>query len=357
LTRILVVTDAWAPQVNGVVRSLENVVREAPSLGVEIEMLTPATFRTVPLPTYSEVRIALTRPGVIAARIEEAQPDYIHIATEGPLGVCAQIACLRSGRPFTTSYHTRFPEYLAARWIAPASLTYALMRHFHNLGAGVMVATASLERELAERGFKRLMRWSRGVDAEMFRPRDARVFDLPRPIFLCCGRLAVEKNLAAFLSLDLPGSKVLVGDGPARRALEARFPEAHFAGALHGEALAAAYASADVFVFPSLTDTFGIVLLEAMASGLPVAAFPVNGPVDVVGDSGAGVLDGDLGKAALAALEIPRERARAHALTFSWSACARQFIDNVQSAHAKDARYARRKWLRRRSASAASLQS
>jgi glycosyltransferase involved in cell wall biosynthesis len=355
LTRILVVTDAWAPQVNGVVRSLENVVREAPRFGVEIEMITPVTFRTVPLPTYREVRIALTRPGVIAARIEEVQPDYIHIATEGPLGICARIACLRSGRPFTTSYHTRFPEYLAARRIAPAALTYMLMRHFHNSGAGVMVATATLERELAQRGFKRLMRWSRGVDATLFRPRDGSVFDLPRPIFLSCGRLAVEKNLGAFLSLDLPGSKVVVGDGPARQALEARFPQVHFMGALHGEALAAAYASADVFVFPSLTDTFGIVLLEAMASGLPVAAFPVAGPIDVVGDSGAGVLDTDLRRAALATLEIPREKARAHALTFNWEACARQFIDNVQGAHARDARYARRSWLRRRTARAASL--
>jgi len=353
LTRILVVTDAWAPQVNGVVRSLENVVREAPRLGVEIEMITPVSFRTMPLPTYREVRIAVTRPRVIAARIEEAQPDYIHIATEGPLGICARSACLRSGRPFTTSYHTRFPEYLAARWIAPTVLTYALMRHFHNAGAGVMVATASLERELAARGFKRLMRWSRGVDSELFRPRPSSILDLPRPIFLCCGRLAVEKNLAAFLSLDLPGSKVVVGDGPARSALEARFPQAHFTGALHGEKLAEAYASADVFVFPSLTDTFGIVLLEAMASGLPIAAFPVNGPVDVVGESGAGVLDADLRKAALAALDIPREKARAHALTFSWDACARQFIDNVQSAHARDARYSRRSWLRRRPARAA----
>jgi glycosyltransferase involved in cell wall biosynthesis len=355
LTRILVVTDAWAPQVNGVVRSLENVRREAPRLGVEIALLTPETFRTMPLPTYSEVRVALTRPGLIAARIEEARPDYIHIATEGPLGICAHLACLRSGRPFTTSYHTRFPEYLAARFIAPARLTYAFMRYFHNSGSGVMVATATLEHELASRGFKRLMRWSRGVDAEMFRPREKRSFDLPRPIFLACGRLAVEKNLGAFLSLDLPGSKLVVGDGPARRALEMRFPMAHFTGALQGEALAAAYASADAFVFPSLTDTFGIVLLEALASGLPVAAFPVAGPIDVIGASGAGVLDRDLAKAALAALRIPQEKARAHALTFSWPACARQFIDNVLSAHAKDARYARRSWLRRRGAPAPSL--
>jgi glycosyltransferase involved in cell wall biosynthesis len=357
LTRILIVTDAWAPQVNGVVRSLENLLREAPLLGVEITMITPETFRTVPLPTYREVRVALTRPGTIAARIEAAEPDYIHIATEGPLGICARLACLRSGRPFTTSYHTRFPEYLAARFIAPARLTYALMRSFNNSGSGVMVATATLERELAARGFKRLMRWSRGVDAQMFRPREKGGLDLPRPIFLTCGRLAVEKNLGAFLSLDLPGSKLVVGDGPARRALETRFPQAHFTGALQGEALAATYAGADVFVFPSLTDTFGIVLLEALASGLPVAGFPVAGPIDVIGESGAGVVDRDLAKAAISALSIPGEKARAHALTFSWAAASRQFIDNVQSAHAKDARFARRSWLRRRRVPAPSLPS
>ena len=350
MTRILAITDAWHPQINGVVRSLENLLREAPRLDVEISMLTPLAFRTVPLPTYRELRVALTRPGVIAAQIEQASPDYIHIATEGPLGICAFIACMRSGRPFTTSYHTRFPEYLSARHIAPKQLTYALMRHFHNCGAGVMVATATLERELMERGFKRLMRWSRGVDAELFRPRAQKVFDLPRPIFLTCGRLAIEKNLAAFLSLDLPGSKVVVGDGPARYSLESAFPDAHFTGALQGEALAAAYAGADAFVFPSLSDTFGIVLLEAMASGLPVAAFPVAGPIDVVGDGGAGVLDIDLARAANAALRIPRETARAWALNFSWSQSARQFVDNVRNAHARDARYARRSWLRRRPA-------
>ena len=321
---------------NGVVRSLENVVREAPRYGVDIKLLTPASFRTVPLPTYREVRLALTRPGAVAAHIEEETPDYIHIATEGPLGICARAACLRGGLPFTTSYHTRFPEYLAARWLAPASLTYALMRGFHNAGAGVMVATESLELELTGRGFKRLMRWSRGVDPDLFRPRGDSVLDLPRPIFLTCGRLAIEKNLDAFLSLDLPGSKVVVGDGPARHELEARFPKAHFTGMLQGDALASVYASADVFVFPSLTDTFGIVLLEAMACGVPVAAFPVAGPLDVVGESGAGVLDHDLAKAALAALEIPGDKARGHALTFSWSACARQFIDNIEAAHAKD---------------------
>ena len=333
MTRILIVTDAWLPQVNGVVRSIEALLREAPSLGVEFDILTSAGFRTLPIPTYRQMRVAVTRPGVIERRIEALNPDFVHIATEGPLGICAWIACRRAGRTFTTAYHTRFPEYLAARWIAPRRLIYALLRRFHNAGLGMMVATETLERELHGRGFARLMRWSRGVDCDLFRPQAANVFDLPRPIFFTCSRVAIEKNLEAFLSLDLPGSKVVVGDGPARAKLEKRYPDAHFVGELHGAALAAAYASADVFVFPSLADTFGLVLIEALASGVPVAAYPVMGPLDIIGDSGAGVLDADLGRAALAALAIPRERARAHALTFSLGASARQFVDNIFGAH------------------------
>jgi glycosyltransferase involved in cell wall biosynthesis len=333
LTRILIVTDAWEPQVNGVVRTIEALLREAPALGVDLDVLTSIGFRTVPVPTYGQLRVALTRPGVIARRIDALKPDFVHIATEGPLGVCAWIACRRAGRPFTTAYHTRFPEYLAARRIAPRSLTYAMLRRFHNAGVGMMVASPTIGRELSARGFARVMRWSRGVDCSHFHPRPARVFDLPRPIFLTCSRVAEEKNLGAFLALDLPGSKVVVGEGPARRKLQRRFPQAHFAGELQGAALAAAYASADAFVFPSLSDTFGLVLLEALASGLPVAAFPVAGPLDVIGDSGAGVLDDDLEWAARAALAIPREKARAHALTFSLAASARQFVDNVYAAH------------------------
>jgi glycosyltransferase involved in cell wall biosynthesis len=333
LTRILIVTDAWEPQVNGVVRTIEALQREAPALGVDIDVLTSVGFRTVPVPTYGQLRVALARPGVIARRIDALKPDFVHIATEGPLGVCAWIACRRAGRPFTTAYHTRFPEYLAARRIAPQSLIYAMLRRFHNAGAGMMVASPTIGRELSARGFARVMRWSRGVDCDHFRPRAARFFNLPRPIFLTCARVAVEKNLGAFLALDLPGSKVVVGEGPARRKLQRRFPQAHFTGELQGAALAAAYASADVFVFPSVADTFGLVLLEALASGVPVAAFPVAGPLDVIGDSGAGVLDDDLEWAARAALAIPREKARAHALTFSLAASARQFVDNVYAAH------------------------
>jgi len=333
LIRILIVTDAWLPLVNGVVRSIEALVREAPSLGVEIQILAADGFRTVPLPTYPQVRIALTWPGAVRRRIEELQPDFVHIATEGPLGLCAWFACRSAGLPFTTCYHTRFPEYLAARRVAPRRFVYALLRRFHNASAGMMVSTETLGDELDKRGFVRSMRWSRGVDCNLFRPRETSIFEFPRPIFLTCARVAVEKNLDAFLSLDLPGSKVVVGDGPARKKLARRFPQAHFVGEMRDERLAAAYASADVFVFPSLTDTFGLVLLEALASGLPVAANPVMGPLDVIGDSGAGVLDANLGRAALAALSIPRELARAHALTFSLSASAQQFVDNVFAAH------------------------
>ena len=277
LTRILIITDAWLPQVNGVVRSIEVLVREAPALGVEIEILAADGFRTVPLPTYPQLRVAVTRPGAVRRRIEELKPDFIHIATEGPLGLCAWLACRRAGRPFTTCYHTRFPEYLAARRVAPSRVVYALLRRFHNAGSGMMVSTETLGRELDTRGFVRLMRWSRGVDCNLFRPRAACIFEFPRPIFPTCSRVAVEKNLDAFLSLDLPGSKVVIGDGPARRKLQTRFPRAHFVGEMRDERLAAAYASAEVFVFPSLTDTFGLVLLEALASGLPVAANPVVG--------------------------------------------------------------------------------
>ena len=341
-TRILIITDAWLPQVNGVVRSIEVLVREAPALGVEIEILAADGFRTVPLPTYPQLRVAVTRPDAVRRRIEELKPDFIHIATEGPLGLCALFACRRAGRPFTTCYHTRFPEYLAARRVAPSRFVYALLRRFHNAGSGMMVSTETLGRELDTRGFVRLMRWSRGVDCNLFRPRAASIFEFPRPIFLTCARVAVEKNLEAFLSLDLPGSKVVIGDGPARMKLQRRFPGAHFVGEMRDEKLAAAYASADVFVFPSLTDTFGLVLLEALASGLPVAANPVVGPVDVIGDSGAGVLDANLGRAALAALSIPRELARARALTFSLSESARQFVDNVFAAHWDNVRQPRR---------------
>ncbi len=340
--RILVATDAFRPQVNGVVRSLESLARTAPGLGAGIEFLSPQGFPTLPLPTYSEIRLAMTGFQGVAKRVKALQAagrpiDHVHVATEGPVGHAVRSYCLRVGLPFTTSYHTRFPEYIAARSPIPRSLTYALLRRFHNASYGTMVSTPTLARELGERGFERLMQWSRGVDALHFSPTKRQPWNLPRPIFLYAGRLAPEKNLEAFLSLDLPGSKVVVGDGPSAAALRRAYPGAHFLGVRRGEDLARTYASSDVFVFPSRTDTFGMVLLEAMASGLPVAAFPVSGPLDVVGASAAGVLDRDLRAACLTAMDIPREQARAHAETFTWSHATGQFLANVAAAKAAHA--------------------
>lgn len=283
--RILVATDAWKPQVNGVVRSLESVARALREFGAEIEFLTPQGFATVPLPTYGEIRLALASRREVSKRVAGAAIDHIHIATEGPVGFAARRHCLRAKRLFTTSYHTRFPEYIATRTRIPEAITYALLRRFHNAGAGVMVSTASLADDLGKRGFQRLMHWSRGVDHSQFTPAKASAMDLPRPVFLYAGRLAPEKNVEAFLALDLPGSKLIIGDGPSRRVLQAAYPRAHFLGTKTGDALAVQYASADVFVFPSRTDTFGMVLLEALACGLPVAALPVPGPLDVIGTS------------------------------------------------------------------------
>ena len=328
--RILVATDAWRPQVNGVVRSLESVARAAAPLGAQIDFLSPRDFFTVPMPTYREIALALATPRAVRRRMSDVY-DHIHIATEGPIGLAARAVCLRDKRCFTTSFHTRFPEYIHARTGLPVALSYAALRRFHNAGAGTMVSTPSLARELDARGFRRLLRWSRGVDHDVFNPGAGGPLPYPKPIFLYAGRLAVEKNLDAFLALDLPGSKLVAGDGPARAALSARYPEAHFLGLKTPGELARLYASCDVFVFPSRTDTFGIVLLEAMACGLPVAAFPVTGPLDVVA-GGAGVLHDDLRVAALAALDIPREAARTQARAFTWENCARQFLDNISYA-------------------------
>ncbi|MQT11111.1 glycosyltransferase family 4 protein [Segnochrobactrum spirostomi] len=329
MMRLLVVTDAWQPQINGVVRTLERTIEELDKMGVQTTVLSPADFRTLPCPTYPEIRLSLTTPVKIRRIIERIKPDAVHIATEGPLGMLARRHCMRTHRRFTTSYHTRFPEYLAARAPVPLRMSYAWMRRFHNAASGCMVATDSLEADLASRGFRHLMRWSRGVDHKLFNPDYPRVLDLPRPIFGYVGRVAVEKNIEAFLALDLPGSKVVVGGGPALEDMRRRFPDVHFTGPKVGEALAAHYCSLDVFVFPSLTDTFGNVLIEALSAGVPVAAFPVMGPVDVISNSGTGVLDNDLAAAAKAALSIPRDRCREYALRFSWEASARQFLDNL----------------------------
>jgi glycosyltransferase involved in cell wall biosynthesis len=331
--RVLIATDAWRPQINGVVRTYETLKTQCAALGHEIGFLTPAGFRTLPCPTYPEIRLALLRRRDAARAMQDFAPDYVHVATEGPIGLAMRGHCLRIGKPFTTSYHTRFPEYVAARLPVPEAWGYALERWFHNAGAGTMVATPSLMSELRGKGLKRLLPWSRGVDTQTFRPREGRIFG-EGPVFLYVGRVSVEKNIGAFLALDLPGRKAVVGGGPALEALQARHPAVTFTGPLVGEALAQAYASADVFVFPSRTDTYGVVLLEALASGLPVAAYPVTGPIDVVEQGRVGFLDEDLRKAALQALTVDPRVCRDYALTFSWEKCARQFLDNISQANA-----------------------
>ncbi len=334
--KILVATDAWHPQVNGVVRTLGHVAREARALGAELEFLTPGEFWTLPMPTYPEVRLALTGPGAVERKLERARPDAIHVATEGPLGHAVRRVCMRRGLPFTTSLHTRFPDYLAERLPVPerwtCEVTWAWLRRFHSAGAAVLAATPTLGSELVTRGFKNVKLWSRGVDADLFHPRKRGAFGLPRPIFLTVGRVAVEKNLEAFLKLDLPGTKLIVGDGPARTSLAKQFSDAVFLGSREGEALAEIYAAADVFVFPSRTDTFGLVLLEALASGVPVAGFPAAAPRDVIGEAPVGVLDEDLRRACLEALELSRHDCRDFALDMTWEASARIFLEHVANA-------------------------
>jgi glycosyltransferase involved in cell wall biosynthesis len=328
--RVLVATDAWHPQVNGVVRTLTSLARSARDLGVEIEFLSPEGFRSVPVPTYASLRLALPSPRAVAAVVEAVEPAAIHIATEGPIGLMTRAYCLRHGLRFTTSYTTRFPEYISARWAVPEAWTYAALRRFHAPASTTMVSTASLARELSWRGFQHLGMWTRGVDTELFQPSRAIDLGLPRPIFLTASRIAVEKNLAAFLALDLPGSKVVVGEGPQEAELRRRFPAVHFTGLKQGTALASYMAAADVFVFPSRTDTFGVVQLEALACGVPVAAFPVTGPKDVIGESPVGVLNEDLRLACLQALSLSREACRGFALTYSWQSSARQFVGHLK---------------------------
>jgi glycosyltransferase involved in cell wall biosynthesis len=333
--RILVATDAWHPQVNGVVRTLIMMAEAAKALGVEVSFLTPLSFRTFAMPSYRDVRVALPGPAKIARLIADARPDSIHIATEGPIGMLVRRHCRRHGVPFTTSFHTRFPEYISARLPVPENWIWAVLRAFHRPSQAVMAATPALASELRARGFRNVVLWPRGVDAKHFHPRTVD-FGLPRPVFLCVGRVAVEKNLEAFLDLDLPGSKVIVGDGPALNALIRKYPQATFLGARQGEALAQAYAAADVFVFPSKTDTFGLVLLEALASGLPVAAFPVTGPRDVIGNAPVGALNDDLQVACLAALQISPQACLEFAANHTWEASARSFIENITNIRGPD---------------------
>ncbi len=330
MMRVLIATDAWHPQVNGVVRSITALAKSASQLGCAIEFLTPEGFGSFPLPTYPNLRVALPNRAEIERRIETAAPHVIHIATEGPIGFLARAYCLRRGLPFTTSYSTCFPEYIAARAPIPESWTYAALRRFHAPAKVTMTSTPSLMALLRRRGFQHLGMWTRGVDTDLFKPDRAAPLDLPRPVFITVGRVAVEKNLPAFLALDLPGSKLVVGDGPQAAELRQRFPAVNFLGLKEGPELAALIAASDVFVFPSKTDTFGIVQLEALACGVPIAAFPVTGPLDVIGDRPVGVLNEDLRAACLGALDLSRQACRAFALGHSWETSARQFIGHIE---------------------------
>jgi glycosyltransferase involved in cell wall biosynthesis len=327
--RILIATDAWRPQINGVVRTYENLRQALEESGHQVIVLSPSDFLTLPCPGYPEIRLALPNMARIAEHVLGRGVEHVHIATEGPIGWMTRSICLRHGVRFTTSFHTRFPEYLETYIGLPASLSYRVQRRFHRKSIGTFVATPSLKSELERRGFERLMLWTRGVDTALFRPRPKTTGKRDMPTFLYVGRVAPEKNIGAFLDLDLPGKKVIVGDGPLLHTLRSQYPGADFKGAKTGDALAAEYSAADVFVFPSRTDTFGLVMLEAMASGLPVAAYPVMGPIDIVTPGLTGILSEDLRMAALQALELDPLRVRAEAIKFSWPAVGEIFIDNV----------------------------
>lgn len=336
--RIMLVTDAWEPQVNGVVRTLKRVVEECVAMGHQIDIVSPNDgFFTMPLPTYAEIKLAVGANREIEKRFNRFEPEAVHIATEGPLGIAARAICLKHKHPFSSSYHTRFPEYIAARFPVPIDAGYSYMRWFHKYSGKVMVATPSMREELEERNFRNVVSWTRGVDTDLFHP-DKRVepnspgdpyAGMERPIHLNVGRVAVEKNIEAFLNADVPGTKVVIGEGPQLEELKTNYPDAKFLGAKFGDELATCFACAETFVFPSLTDTFGLVILEAMASGTPVAAYDAPGPKDIIPGSNAGMIDEDIAKAMVACLDLEREAARVHAEKYSWRACAEAFIENL----------------------------
>ncbi len=327
--KILIVTDAWRPQTNGVVSTLSHTVNCLRDFGHEVELITPDGFRTIPCPSYPEIRVAVFPGAKVACMLEAFAPDAVHIATEGSLGMAARRYCVRRGLYFTTSYHTQFPQYLRSRLPIPLTLTYRWLRHFHGAARACMVSTRTMHRELEQWGFRNVARWQRGVDTRLFRPLPKQFLDLPRPIAVYVGRLAVEKNIDAFLKMAWAGSKLVVGDGPERARLQASYPDAVFAGYRFGEDLVAHLAASDVFVFPSRTDTFGLVNLEAMACGLPVAAYPVTGPIDVVDDGVTGALDEDLARAAKRALRLEPAACRERAVRSSWERCTREFESNL----------------------------
>jgi len=330
--RIALITDAWAPQINGVVNAIRNVSRQLEAWGHTVLLVTPDQFRTVPCPTYPEIRLALVGPAQVGRRIEEFAPHSVHLMTEGPLCLAARSWCLRRGLPFTSAFCTNFPDYLRARTRIPARFFWPYFRWFHGASSGTFGSTASVREKLAAQRIASIRVWGRGVDLANFSPDTMPpeiYFTLPRPIMLYVGRIAVEKNVEAFLRCTHSGTKVLVGDGPARTALQARHPEAHFLGVRRGRQLAAAYAGADVLVFPSRTDTFGVVMIEALACGTPVAAYPADGPRDVVG-AGFGALDENLDAAIDRALACDRDACAQYGRSFTWQASAQQFLDALE---------------------------
>lgn len=329
MTRILIVSDAWFPQTNGVVTTLAQTAAWLGRFGHEVRVITPREFCTLPCPTYPEVRVAVYPYRVMARRIAAFKPHAVHIATEGPLGFAARRYCIHQRLRFTTSYHTQFPQYLKSRLPIPIWASYLALRWFHNAGERCMVSTPSVSAQLKARGFKDLVRWERGVDTQLFRPRNKNFLNLPRPVAAYLGRLAIEKNVRAFLRMPWAGSKIVIGDGPERARLQSEFARVWFTGNRIGEELATYLAAADILVFPSLTDTFGLVNLEAMACGVPVAAYPVTGPIDVIEDGVTGALDANLARAAQRALRIDSRACRERALRSSWEACTREFENNL----------------------------
>jgi glycosyltransferase involved in cell wall biosynthesis len=327
--RIAIATDAWTPQVNGVVTTLGQTRDHLIKAGHEVLMITPEGRRSIPCPTYHEIRLTLFQGRAIARTLDAFNPDCVHIATEGPIGLTVRRYCIKRGIPFTTAYHTQFPEYVRARFPIPIRWTVAVLRWFHGPAVRTMVPTRSMRQTLIERGFEDVVIWSRGVLTDVFKPDDAVEYDLEGPIWVYVGRVAIEKNIEEFLDLNLPGAKIVIGDGPDRERLAAAYPDSHFLGYKFGRDLARHIAGADVFVFPSKTDTFGIVMLEAMACGVPVAAFPVTGPIDVVRRGETGCLDKDLTLACSCALELNRWDCRHYAERRSWQRSTQQFIDNL----------------------------
>ncbi len=324
----MIVTDAWKPQVNGVVRTLDSTSKHLQKMGHEIEMITPQGGKSMPCPTYNEISLVLSPNRVVKNSFNQFQPEVVHIATEGPLGWAARRYCKKNNLHFTTSFHTQFPEYIHARTRIPTHWTYKVLRRFHSLARQVMVTTFSMEKKLQSVGFRNLASWSRGVDTHLFHPQ-SRSYMGSKPNLLYVGRVAVEKNLEAFLSMDIDAMKIVVGDGPQLPYLKAKYPEVLFTGAKFGNELVQHYSLADAFVFPSRTDTFGLVMLEALACGTPVAAYPVEGPIDVIQSSEVGCLDKDFKKATLMALGKSRRKCRSYALEFSWERCTKQFLNNL----------------------------